>query len=75
MSGRSYTVEHHMRVYDDQHGSYVTVRPDPDTGDLCHISTNEGGKDDQDSPGIIIPWPMARLMAQAILSANPEDAA
>ena len=70
-SSKGYTVEHHMRIYDDTHGWYVTVRPDTDIGESCEIAWNDGGPNDKDSQVVVLPWPMARLMAQAILNASP----
>jgi hypothetical protein len=67
----TYTVEHHMRVYDDKHGWYVTVRPDRDGGGACEIAWNDGDDQVKDERCIVLPWPMARLMAQAIVSATP----
>lgn len=67
----THTVEHHMRIYDDQHGWFVTVRPDRDTGDSCEIAWNDGDALPQDERTITIPWTMARLVAEAIIGITP----
>lgn len=35
----SYTIEMHMRVYDDNEGRYITVAPDRDGLGLVEVST------------------------------------
>ena len=71
MAESSYTVEHHMRVYDDKHGWFVTVRPDRDGGEACEIAWNDGDQLPKDERCITMPWPMARLMAQTIVNVDP----
>lgn len=68
----TYTVEHHMRVYDDKHGWYVTVRPDRDGSGACEIAWNDGDQNAHDERTLSMPWAMARLMAQAILSSSDQ---
>ena len=68
----TYTIESHMRVYDDKHGWYVTVRPDRDGGGCCEIAWNDGDDQVKDERCIVMPWDMARLMAQAILNTTPD---
>jgi hypothetical protein len=60
-----------MRVYDDKHGWFVTVRPDRDHGEACEIAWNDGGDAVQDERTITMPWPMARLVAEAIIQKLP----
>lgn len=63
----THTVEVHHRIYDDRHGWFVTVRPDRDGGEACEIAWNDGSDAVKDERCITMPWPMARLVAQAIL--------
>lgn len=65
------TVEHHTRIYDDERGWYVTVRPDRDGGGACEIAWNDGDQQVKDERCITMPWPMARVMAQAIANMSP----
>lgn len=65
------TVEHHIRIYNDQEGYYVTVRPDRDGLNLCEIAYNDGDQAVKDERSIMIPWNMAKLMAEGILGIQP----
>lgn len=67
------TVEHHIRIYDDKHGWYVTVRPDRDGCGTCEIAWNDGDQQFADERTLPIPWPMARLMATAILGLPTDE--
>jgi len=75
MSEPTYTLEHHMRVYDDKHGWFVTVRPDRDGGECCEIAWNDGTDAVKDERTITMPWTMARLVAQAIINTTPATSA
>jgi hypothetical protein len=61
------SVEHHARVYDDDHGWHVEVGPDGDGLDLCRIAYIEDGAPRE----IIIPWPHAEAVANAIFDLAP----
>ncbi|MBJ6120896.1 hypothetical protein [Sphingomonas mollis] len=67
----TYTMEHHMRVYDDKHGWYVTIRPDRDGAGAYEIAWNDGDDQVKDGRTVVMPWAMARLMASAILNTSP----
>jgi len=66
MAENIFTKEKSVRVYDDKTGAYVRVGPDRDGLDLCEISYNEGKQPMEDEKIIIMPWGMARLLAEAI---------
>jgi hypothetical protein len=67
----NFTIEQHIRVYDDKHGWYVTVRPDRDGSGACEIAWNDGSDAVKDERCIVMPWPMARLLAGAIADLTP----
>ena len=67
------TVEHHIKVYDDKYGWFVTVRPDRDGSGSCEIAWNDGGQATKDEHPVTMPWPMARLVAKAILGMPSEE--
>lgn len=61
------SVEHSARVYDDDHGWHVEVGPDGDGLGLCRIAYVEGDSEHT----IIIPWPHAEAVANAIFDLAP----
>lgn len=69
MSNDTYTVEHHMKVHDDKTGDYIKIGPDPDGLNLCEIEMM--GKNGTSDGRLVIPWPLARIMAQAVLGVEP----
>ena len=69
-----YSVERRIRIYNDDHGYYWEVRPDPD-GLGLEIVYNEGGG--KDVPATTIPPEVAEGIAHALIEvakALPEPA-
>lgn len=66
------STEYQARIYDNNHGYFVEVKPDSDGLNLCEIRYDEGNKEARDS-SIIISWDMAEAMAKAILELKPKN--
>jgi len=60
MSGKRFTLEKHMRVYDDDTGTYVEVREDSDALELIEIEQSETKQ------RITMPIEQARLLCKGI---------
>lgn len=59
------SAEYGCRIYNDDHGYWVEVKPDADGLDLCTITYSDG--DEKAVPKTItIPWEMANRLAVAI---------
>jgi aminopeptidase N len=59
-----YSLEHHMRVYDDMTGDYVEIRPDADGLNLIEINGFDSGG--MKTSGLTVFPEAARLIAQAL---------
>jgi hypothetical protein len=68
------SVEHTIRVYDDNHGWFISIGPDRDGLGLCRVAYQESEDDSQSMREISMPWEHARAVAMAILKLATEHA-
>ena len=65
-----FTVEKFYRVYDDETGAYIQVRPDPDA--LGMVTVQEVNSDDKVVVAVNILRGQAALVARAIIECEEE---
>lgn len=68
-----YSLEHHRRVYDDENGCHLTIRPSadfPDTNVL--LMTEESEEEFLGKIHLDLPAPMMRLLGQALIDTANE---
>lgn len=65
----SYTLEKHLRIYDDEEGVFISVKPNADCPDRITITTNErtACKAWYGACDISVSKEEAKLLAQALL--------
>ena len=64
MSDNKYTIENHVRIYDDKNGDFIQVKPDADGLGLVEISRSCDGKMENN---ICVSPEEALLLAKAII--------
>lgn len=72
MSNNKFTLEVHRRVYDDENGQYITVRPDTDVPDFILLMTDDDQKGYWGDVRLTLPAKMARLLGEALIAAANE---
>lgn len=64
-----YTLEKHLRIYDDEEGVFISIKPNADCPDRITITTNEltACKKWYGASDISVSKEEAKLLAQALL--------
>lgn len=66
----TYTIEVHRRVYDDENGHYLTIRPSPDFSDTnVLLQADESEKDYFGPVRLDLPAALMRKLGEALISA------
>lgn len=65
MSPDRVSAEYGCRIYNDDHGYWVEVKPDGDGLDLCQITYSDGDAN-AETKTITLPWEMADKLAMVI---------
>lgn len=69
-----YSIEIHRRVYDDDNGHYLTVRPSYDFPGNVLLITDDSEKDYFGEVRLDLPAPLMRKLAMALIAAADEVA-
>jgi hypothetical protein len=69
----TYSIETHRRVYDDDNGNFLTIRPSPDfpDGNVCLMTEGEE-KEYFGEIRLDLPVEMMRKIAEALIAACDE---
>lgn len=67
MSNQTFSLELHCRIYDDDNGHYLTVRPDADGLECVQLCTDDSEKEYWGDLRLVMPPAMARKLAEALI--------
>jgi hypothetical protein len=62
----NYSTETFVKVFDDDNGFHILIGPDRDGLECCEIRYVDAA--DKNQPSIVMDWPMAVMVAQAVLA-------
>jgi hypothetical protein len=67
MSRPTFSLETHLRVYDDQNGQYLLVTPDGDSTGCVQLSADASQEEYWGKICLVVQPGMARLLAKALI--------